>query len=78
MYFHHAIGLFGILSAMTIGRIVGVIAMCLMVTELSSIFLNLRSIMKEFNLDQDPKYMKCYTINGLVLVFTFFVIRIIF
>ena len=76
--FHHMIGIISIFSALYIGRAVGVFALCLMITELSTIFLNIRSIYKDLNLDEDEKYKKLFILNGYLLIFSFFFTRIIF
>jgi len=44
---HHLVGIIGLGSAIFLGRIIGIIALSLMITELSTIFLNNRSIMKQ-------------------------------
>ena len=75
---HHAVGIVGLLSALLLGRIVGVFAICLMITELSTIFLNNRSIMKELSIIDDPKYATFYFYNAVTLVITFFISRIVY
>lgn len=49
-----------------------------MVTELSTIFLNNRSIMKELSVIDDPKYESFNFYNAIILVITFFITRIIY
>ena len=73
---HHLIGVFGIVSALVLGRVVGTLAMCLMLTELSTIFLNVRAIMKYVGLDVSKP--KLYLYNGLVLIISLFLCRVVF
>ena len=73
---HHMIGLLGIVSALAIGRIVGVIAVSIMATELSTIFLNFMFLLKLRKL-QDI-YYRFNQINSFLLVFTFFLSRIVY
>ena len=51
-FFHHLIAVIGILSALAIGRCIGPIMISLLITEISTIFLNNRSIMKELSYDE--------------------------
>ena len=51
-YVHHSIGIVSILSALMIGRVVGVIVISLLITEISTIFLNNRHIMKSKDMEQ--------------------------
>ena len=76
--FHHLIGIVGLTSAILIGRACGILAMSLMITEISTIFLNVRSIMKELNIDDDEKYKTIFVTNGICLMISFFLSRIIF
>lgn len=48
-YVHHFIGILSIISALIIGRVVGVFVISLLITEISTIFLNNRHIMKELD-----------------------------
>ena len=73
---HHVMSISGLISAILIGRWIGTIIGCIVFTELSTIFLNVKSIMKE--LDMETKYNKCFIINGLLLLLSFFVSRIVF
>ena len=75
-YAHHSIGIVGILSALVIGRVVGVIVISLLITEISTIFLNNRHIMKE--LDLSEKYKTLFKMNGYSLLVSFFLCRIVF
>lgn len=75
---HHVIGILGFGSAILIGRAVGVFALALMITELSTIFLNNRSVMKELDMDNEDKYKSLYEWNGISLVCSFFLSRIVF
>ena len=74
--FHHIIGLIGLVSALVIGRIVAVIAICLLIAEISTIFLNNRHILKE--LDLIEKHDKFHFWNGITLILSFFFIRVVF
>lgn len=73
---HHVIGLVGLVSALFIGRIVAVIAMCLLITEISTIFLNNRHILKDTN--TIDKYTKFHFWNGIFLLLSFFLARVLF
>jgi hypothetical protein len=77
-FVHHMVGIIGLLSALILGRIVGVLAICIMITELSTIFLNNRSIMKELSILDDPNHAKFFLYNGVMLVITFFLSRIVY
>ena len=73
-YVHHSIGIVSILSALMIGRVVGVIVISLLITEISTIFLNNRHIMKEKDMEQS----KMFVANGYALIASFFIARIMF
>lgn len=75
---HHVIGLVGIISALVIGRIVGVIAGCLLFTEISTIFLNYRCILKELGLSEKPDYKFKNQLNGYFLMGSYFLARVVF
>ena len=75
-YLHHIIGLIGLISGLTIGRVVGVIVVCLLITEVSTIFLNNRNIMKELGTIESNKRFNYW--NGIFLLGTFFLLRIVF
>jgi hypothetical protein len=75
-FFHHMIGIVGIISMLAIGRVVGVISCCLMVLELSTIFLNNIFILK-LN-DQTDEYPRYLMFNSVMVVVSFFVLRIVF
>lgn len=47
-----------------------------MLTEFSTIFLSLRAILKETGLDE--KYSKCFTVNGVLLLSSFFLVRVVY
>ena len=53
--------------AIIIGRIVGVVSLCLLSTELSTIFLNTRFLMKELDLDTSLKWRGRYIANLIAL-----------
>mmetsp|Transcript_16468 Transcript_16468/g.27959 ORF Transcript_16468/g.27959 Transcript_16468/m.27959 type:complete len:292 (+) Transcript_16468:171-1046(+) len=76
--FHHLVGVVGALGALVVRRMVGTIAVSLLFAECSTIFLMHRSIMLNLKLDKDPKYKKFYVGNGIVLVVTFFLTRVLF
>lgn len=73
---HHLIGVFGIVSALSLGRVIGIIGMCLLVTEISTIFLDIRACMKFVGLDS--KNPKLFLANGIVLILSFFFSRVVF
>ena len=50
-YFHHAICIVGVMSALIIGRAVGVVIQSIFITEISTIFVNFRFIMKDLRID---------------------------
>jgi hypothetical protein len=74
-FFHHMIAIIGISSALVIGRCVGPIMISLLITEISTIFLNNRSIMKEISYDEKSLLFRA---NGILLITSFFVSRILF
>lgn len=74
--FHHIMSIAALTGSILIGRWVGIIVANLMLTELSTIFLDVRSIMKE--LAVDDKYNKCFIVNGILLLLSFFLTRVIF
>ena len=74
-FFHHMIAIVGICSALIIGRCLGPIMISLLITEISTIFLNNRSIMKEISFDEKNII---FNVNGLALISSFFVSRILF
>ena len=76
VFFHHIIGLIGLISGLCIGKAVGVIVICLLITEISTIFLNNRNILKELNLIDRKKCFNYY--NGILLLSTFFLFRVVF
>ena len=73
---HHSIGILGVASALAIGRIVGVVASCLMLTEVSTLFLNNMFIFKLVNIEKE--YPRFLSINSLLLGLTFLITRIVF
>jgi hypothetical protein len=75
-YFHHIIGLIGLISGLSIGKVVGVIVVCLLITEVSTIFLNNRNILKELGQLETRQKFNYY--NGIFLISTFFILRIVF
>lgn len=75
-YIHHAISISALIGGMIIGRWIGTIVSAMMLTELSTIFLDIRAIMRELKIDQ--KHERCFIINGLLLVFSFFITRVFF
>ena len=61
---------------MNIGLVVGIIVVCLLITEVSTIFLNNRNIMKELGtLETSVKFNYW---NGIFLISTFLITRIVF
>lgn len=55
-YFHHAICIVGVMAALLIGRAVGIVIQSIFITELSTIFVNLRFIMRDLKIDKSEKY----------------------
>jgi hypothetical protein len=65
-----------LISGLVIGLIVGVMVVGLLITEVSTIFLNNRNAMKELGtLEKKVRYNYW---NGIFLISTFFIFRIIF
>ena len=77
-YFHHGICIVGVVSALVIGRAVGVVIQSIFITEISTIFVNFRFIMKDLKIDKSDKYAPKFFWNGLILNITFFIFRVIF
>ena len=77
-YFHHGICITGVLAALLIGRAVGIVIQSIFITELSTIFVNFRFIMKDLKIDKSEKYQHKFFINGLALNISFFLLRIVF
>lgn len=75
-YMHHGISIFALAGGIMIGRFIGVIVGCQMLTEFSTTFLNIRSIMKETGADK--RNTKCFLYNGYLLVLSFFLCRVVF
>jgi len=73
---HHWISISALLGGLLIGRWIGIIVANQMFTELSTIFLDVRAVMKELAIDE--KYNKCFVINGILLLLSFFLTRVIF
>ena len=74
-FLHHMIAITGICSALVIGRCLGPIMISLLITEISTIFLNNRFIMKEVSYDEKSILFKA---NGIALIISFFISRILF
>ena len=70
---HHGIGIIGIVAALWIGQMVGVINQAFLVTEISTIFLDIMFILKILKLEDDQqKLKKITTTNKLNLFFISF------
>lgn len=67
-----------IVSALVVGRVVGLITQCIMLIETSTLFVNNRAIMVEMGMDNNLKYASKYKINGILLLITFFLGRVVF
>ena len=76
IFFHHIIGLIGLISGLCIGKAVGIIVICLLITEISTIFLNNRNILKELDIVQKKKRFNFW--NGVLLLATFFLQELYF
>lgn len=73
---HHVVGIIGFLSALILKRLVGVIAMSILMTELSTIFLNVMLSMRLLDkIKSNPTFFK---INSLFLGVSFFASRIVY
>ena len=77
-YVHHAICITGVMAALLIGRAVGVVIQSIFITEVSTIFVNMRYIMKDLKIDQSEKYVKKFLWNGLALNISFFIFRVVY
>lgn len=77
-YMHHGICMVGVMSALIIGRAVGVVIQCIFITEVSTIFVNFRYIMKDLKIDRSEKWAPRFFWNGLMLNITFFFFRVVF
>uniref|UniRef100_A0A7S3IL81 TLC domain-containing protein n=1 Tax=Strombidium inclinatum TaxID=197538 RepID=A0A7S3IL81_9SPIT len=73
-YFHHIVGGSGSVMAVVIGGFFGSMCQLSYITEISTFFLNVRALMAEHKLDNQPLYYA----NGLVLTGAFFVFRVFF
>ena len=71
---HHTIGIVGIVCAMWIGRVAGPLVLSLMITEISTPFVNVRGVLKE--LSADKSYERLFHYNGVLLITSFFFSRI--
>ena len=76
VFLHHMIGVLGIIASLEIGRIVGSIAMSIILTEISTLFLNVMHIMRLLNLTE--RYPRSFAVNSGLLVSSFFLSRVIF
>jgi|LauGreDrversion4_2_1035121.scaffolds.fasta_scaffold268997_2 hypothetical protein len=74
MYFHHILGIFGSLLGIFGDSYLLVIAAISCITELSTPFVNIRSMLYDLGIKQGPMY----TINGALMTLTFFVCRCVF
>ena len=50
-YIHHLICIIGVSAALVIGRAVGVVIQCIFITEISTVFVNFRYIMKDLRVE---------------------------
>jgi len=73
---HHTIGFISIPAALWIGQMVGVLNEAFLVTEISTIFLDIMFIMKILKLEEGhPKIRAC---NSLLLMLSFILSRIVY
>jgi len=75
-YFHHALVSLGLLGCIFVGRMVGNIGANMLAFETSTIFLNIRYIMKSYG--SDKTWIKSFTLNGTLLLVTFFLTRVLY
>lgn len=66
------------MTSLIIGRVVGVFTLNTMIIEVSTIFVNNRLIFLELGIDKSKEYIKRFKINGILLMSTFFVGRVLF
>lgn len=75
-FFHHFVGLIGLVSLLIVGRVVGSIAIVMLVAETSTLFLNNMYFLRLLELRDS--YPRLNTINGLLLIIFFCISRVIF
>ena len=73
-YFHHGLGIFGVLTSLVVGRMCLSLSSASSITEVSSIFVSLRAILSF----QGQSSGSLYLINGLLMTLTFFVFRVVY
>ena len=64
-------------SGLTIGRLTGSMVIAIFLAEVSTIFVNTRQIMNLMGLDKKPEWRRVNLINGVMLIVTFFIFRIV-
>ena len=75
-YIHHAICIGALTAALSYGRFIGIYVAITQGTEVSTMPLSIRSIMKECKIDKS--YAKTFLYNGYTLLFTFFLFRAVY
>ena len=75
---HHCICITGVLSALFIGRAVGVVIQCVFITEVSTLFVNNCFFIDELGLTKTKKWAPWYKCNGILVLITFFMWRVCF
>ena len=78
MLLHHIVCIIAIISGISIGRFVGNTVVGIFLAEVSTVFLSVRHIIKDLGLHQTNKWRGWYELNGIILVLTFFLCRILY
>jgi hypothetical protein len=73
-YIHHAIGIFGSVCALIVGRHILTLSNATCLTELSTPFVSLRALLYMHKKTDSTLYM----VNGLLMTVSFFIIRCLF
>jgi hypothetical protein len=73
-YMHHVLGLVGSYSSIYLGSFIGNTGHCTLLTEFSTLFINFRVFLSYHDWKDNPLYM----LNGLMILLSFLVFRMIF
>jgi uncharacterized membrane protein len=73
-YIHHVVGITGAGLGIYIGGFLGSISQLTTFTEISTVFVNFRTILVYHHADDNI----VYAINGLMMTFSFFIVRVLF
>lgn len=71
---HHVLGITGACLGIHIGGFLGSISQLTTITEISTVFVNFRSILVYHHATDNI----VYAINGLMMTFSFFIVRVLF